>query len=60
MNDWLHESKVKKVNDTIDAFDQLIPIRENQQSLKDHHLKTIYSYDVRDSEMYRYLYKVEK
>lgn len=43
-----------KVQHTLDAFDQL------SEPMKDEHrLKSQYSYEVRDSEMYRYLYHVE-
>ena len=43
----------------MEAFDKLIPHREHLTE-RDHRLKTLYSYDVRDSEMYRYLFKVEQ
>jgi hypothetical protein len=43
----------------LEAFDKLIPHREHLTE-RDHRLKTLYSYDVRDSEMYRYLFKVEQ
>ncbi len=36
-----------------------MPIRENLTE-REHRLKTLYSYYVRDSEMYRYLYKIEQ
>ncbi len=62
MNKWLFKHRITKVENTLDAFEQLEPYRESVAEQSEdyyHRMKTLYSYDVRDSDTFRYIYKVE-
>jgi hypothetical protein len=57
LNAYLKEAKISKVLNTIDAFDQLFPLHKADKS---HRMRQLYSYDVRDSEMFRNTFKAEE
>ena len=57
LNGYLKKAKISKVQNTIDAFDQLFPLHKTEKS---HRMRQLYSYDVRDSKMFKNTFKAEE
>ena len=57
LNLYLKEAKIPKVLNTTDAFDQLFPVHKTDSS---HRMKQLYSYDVRESQMFMNTFKAEE
>jgi hypothetical protein len=55
---WLKKANIQKpVMDTMEAFNQLFPHLKHD---KNRRMKSQYSYDMRDNEIYKNIYKVEE
>jgi len=56
INKWLRQAFIDEVLDTNDAFDKLFKVRKTDPS---HRLKTLYSYDIKDNNIFKKTQKIE-
>ena len=57
LNRWLKQAQIPEVVDVLDAFDKLFRIRKTDPS---HRIKTLYSFDVKDNQVFKKTQKVEE
>lgn len=57
INRWLRQALITKVEGPLDAFHKLFKFRKGDPS---HRLKTLYSYDIKDNEIFKKTQKVEE
>jgi hypothetical protein len=57
INRWLRQAQITKVEGPSDAFHKLFKFRKSDPS---HRLKTLYSYDIKDNELFKKTQKVEE